>query len=321
MINTFCGYVALLGQPNSGKSTLLNACLGQKIVGVSSRPQTTRNRIAGIEVLGSRQIVFLDSPGIHPAAGKPAINRSMNKVAWSVAAEADVICYLIDVKRGWSAYDGRCLKELSEQSRSPLLIVLTKTDSVKKAVLSGRAREFEARIAELGLPASAAPGGHGGSRGLLPGFPWLVSAKRKDQLKDFKEKVACLLPEGPWLYEPDDLTDKPESFVVGELIREHLFRRFSDEIPYGCGVRVGEVCPDKQKVTVRADIIVARKNHKPMIIGCKGQSIRALGIVARNGLERYFGRKVRLELTVRVEAGWVNDPDLISELQQIDEPA
>lgn len=306
-----CGYVALMGLPNSGKSTLLNACLGRKIVGVSKRPQTTRNRILGIDMLGEHQVIFLDSPGIHESAGKPKISRIMNRIAWSVAAEADIVCYLIDALKGWSDKDELCLKLLLEHSPVPIHVILSKADAVKKQLLDERLRDVAEHMARL----SAETEGKGLRQSCVTHVESL-SAKRKEELLAFRRALAELLPKGPWLYDSEDLTDQSENFVLAELIRECLFRRLSEELPYGCGVRVEALKHEAQKTLVKADIFVTRESHKPMVIGQKGRGIKAIGMAARENLERYFERKVRLELSVRVEKDWVNQPALIAELQQ-----
>ena len=320
MTETYCGYVALLGRPNSGKSTLLNACLGQKIVGVSSRPQTTRNRILGIDMVDARQIVFLDSPGIHNAGGKPRINHTMNKVAWSVAAEADIICYLVDAVRGWSEEDQVYLTSLLRHATSPVWMIVTKADAVKKEKLNDCVDLVREQMASIKKDLSETEECSEKSVWYLSDEPCQVSAKRKDRLKEFRTELASYLPEGPWLYDPENLTDKPESFIVGELIRENLFRRLSEELPDGCGVRIEKIHQNRERVHVKATIIVSRESHKPMVIGKQGQGIKAIGTISRESLERHYDKKVRLDLFVRVDEGWVNDPELIANYQQIEDP-
>lgn len=337
-LSTRCGTVLLFGRPNAGKSTLLNACIGQKIAGISSKAQTTRNRIRGVETIGPNQLIFLDTPGIHRTR-RNLMNRMMNRQAWNSLAEADVICYLIDL-----SFKDALSEDLSEQGRSvtlneadhsalldifkrasgrPVLLLATKSDKIKKAVFKRRFADLQdvlaqmheqwqldKRTQELDFPLEQ---------------PWAhaLSAKTPGDVHLFKETLIELLPEGPHLFAEDDLTDKPERFVVGELIRESVFRQLSQEIPYGTGVIVEHMGQEKPGQTgqaimrVEACIVVARESHKPMVIGKAGARIKEIGRQARLNLERHFATKVFLDLTVLVKPDWIDDVQRLEEYQHL----
>ncbi|NRA43872.1 MAG: GTPase Era [Oligoflexales bacterium] len=310
-MNTRCGYIALLGRPNAGKSTLLNACIGQKIVGVSRRPQTTRNKVIGISSEGDTQLVFLDTPGIHKAQGRAKINHTMNKLAWSSAADADLICYMVDASKGWTGEDTLYFSALLEHAKVPVVVLASKADALKKAkinegvdsILSGMKDCKEASTFDQ----------------LLMDEPLLISAKQKESVESFKLKLSSALPKSPWLYGEDELTDKPERFLVSELIREQLFRKLGAELPYGCGVTIESMQTGEKIVRIKACIIVARASHKPMVIGKGGRSIKEIGKESRLSLEQHFENKVYLELFVKVKENWIDRSDLICAFQQIEE--
>ena len=310
-MNTRCGYIALLGRPNAGKSTLLNACIGQKIVGVSRRPQTTRNKVIGISSEGDTQLVFLDTPGIHKAQGRAKINHTMNKLAWSSAADADLICYMVDASKGWTGEDTLYFSALLEHAKVPVVVLASKADALKKAkinegvdsILSGMKDCKEASTFDQ----------------LLMDEPLLISAKQKESVESFKLKLSSSLPKSPWLYGEDELTDKPERFLVSELIREQLFRKLGAELPYGCGVTIESMQTGEKIVRIKACIIVARASHKPMVIGKGGRSIKEIGKESRLSLEQHFENKVYLELFVKVKENWIDRSDLICAFQQIEE--
>ncbi|MFK7823255.1 MAG: GTPase Era [Oligoflexales bacterium] len=310
-MSTRCGYIALLGRPNAGKSTLLNACIGQKIVGVSRRPQTTRNKVLGISSEGQTQFIFLDTPGIHKAQGRAKINHTMNKLAWSSAADADLICYMVDATRGWTGEDTQYFSNLLEHAKVPVLVVASKADALKKARISEGVASIKAGMANCREAASFEQ--------LLNDEPYLISAKQKDHVTSFKALISSVLPESPWLYREDELTDKPERFVVSELIREQLFRKLGAELPYGCGVTVESMQSQEKMVRIKACIIVARTSHKPMVIGKAGKTIKEIGTESRLSLESHFDTKVFLELFVKVKENWIDRSDLICAFQQIEE--
>ena len=320
-----CGYIALIGRPNAGKSTLLNALVGDKVAVVSRRPQTTRNRILGIRVEGEAQLLFLDTPGLHRAERQHLINAMMNRIATQAAAEADVVLYLVDAAHGLTADDCRALDQIAKQAPSrPLLLIASKVDAL------GREQRQQA-LARLDL-ALEEHHQHRLDRGLAPlpvqrSGPKPLSAKRPEDVAALRATMAGLVPEGPWMFDEDDLTDMPRSFICSELIREQVFRQLGQEIPYGTAVRVTAVefkaqptGADAPRVLVRAAIVASRRSHKPILVGAGGSRIKNLGQMARESLERHFGERVYLELRVEVAEGWIDDQRLIAELAMLNDP-
>jgi GTP-binding protein Era len=312
-----CGYVALLGRPNAGKSTLLNALVGQKLAGVSNKPQTTRNRILGICQVQDAQVLLLDTPGIHRNAKKMRLNNLMNREAWSVLEDADLVLYLVDCVRGWDERDADFLASLIKgvsSKQAKIQVLVSKSDQKKKTevqqVLCHVQEQMKAIIAKIGE----------GEQSLVA-EPKAVSAKHKDSVSLLMADIAQQMPEGDWLYPEEDLTDRPQKFIVGELIREKVFRLLGDELPYQAAVVVQEIVFEKGLVKVSADIIVARQTHKGMVIGKKAAKIKEIGSQARQGLEHHFETQVFLDLQVRVDESWIDDESLIAEYAGIDASA
>lgn len=287
------GYVAIVGRPNVGKSTLLNRLLGQKIAIVTPKPQTTRNRITGIRTTPSCQAVFLDTPGIHRA--RSLINRRMVDVALNTLREVDVILWLIDAREGMRRDDEDIAATL-QQSRGTILILLNKIDLIPK----GKLLPLMERSAAL-LP----------GREILP-----VSALKGDGVALVLDRIEKLLPEGPCYYPEGDVTDQTERFLAAELIREKVFLRTREEIPYGTAVSIDEFTDKEEKnlIVIKATIHVDREAHKPILIGKKGAMLKEIGTQAREELERLLGCKIFLELFVRVDRGWTEDPNALTEL-------
>lgn len=315
MTTSRSGFVALIGRPNAGKSTLLNACIGQKIAGVSRKPQTTRNRILGIDMVGTSQVIYLDTPGIHKSS-KSLLNRAMNKAAWATLADADVICYLIDASRKWVDEDSEFLKSVAERIEVPLLVLATKADNAKKVEIEENLEVIVQKIEDLKA--------HHRDIKFLRDEVLLMSSKRPEDIANFKELVAAAIPEGEYLFDPENITDRPDKFVVGELIREQLFRSLGDEIPYGTGVTIDKISSEKTKsnieiTNVLATIIVSTESHKRIVIGKGGSMLKQVGSAARESLERHYEKKVFLELFVRVQNDWINSEKWISELQSMSE--
>jgi GTP-binding protein Era len=311
--NTRSGFVALIGRPNAGKSTLLNACIGQKIAGVSRKPQTTRNRILGIDMVGTSQVIYLDTPGIHKSS-KSLLNRAMNKAAWATLTDADVICYLIDASRKWVDEDSEFLKSVAERIEVPLVVLATKSDNAKKVEIEENFDFIVQKIDELKASHQEIK--------FLRDEVILISSKRPEDVAKFKELVAAAIPEGEYLFDPENITDRPDKFVVGELIREQLFRSLGDEIPYGIGVTVDKISSEKTKsnldiTNVLATIIVSTDSHKRIVIGKSGSMLKQVGTAARESLERHYEKKVFLELFVRVQTDWINSEKWIAELQSM----
>src|SRR5216117_1819001 len=283
------GYAAIVGRPNVGKSTLLNALVGAKVAIVTPKPQTTRNRILGIRTLPEAQVVFLDTPGIHEA--RSLLNRRMVEVARQALGDADVVVLVVEATAGVTPADG----ELAALAR-PTVVVLSKLDLVRPPVL---------------LPAMEAIGR------LLPGREIIpVGARTGENVQVVLDAVVRALPEGPRLYPEDEYTAESERFLAQELIREQLFCQTEEEIPYGTAVRVEEfrAQPERNLLVVHATILVDRPNHKGIVIGTRGARLGEIGRRARLELEAVFGTKVFLELFVRAEPGWAKDPRRLEEL-------
>ena len=315
MQNKRCGYVALLGLPNAGKSTLMNACLGTKLAVVSAKPQTTRNRILGICPVDSAQLLFLDTPGIHKTAGLPKLNSKMTATAWATLNDADFVCYLIDATQGWSEDDSIFFVKLLAVATSPILVVATKADKLKAdiidknvAAISEKIGECVERFAEQSVGGATEAGGKLHSRA-----PRLISAKRPEEVEALRRFLAEQMPQSEWLYSEDDLTYKPQAFVCSELIREQLFRQLGQELPYSVAVKIESFENKKALTVIQACIVVHKENHKAMVIGAKGSRVKAIGQAARESLEMHLDRKVHLDLFVKVQANWIDSDHLLAE--------
>lgn len=308
-----CGYIAILGRPNAGKSSLLNTLVGQKIAGVSNKPQTTRAQILGIRLQDNAQLLFLDTPGIHRTTKKVALNSLMNRAAWSVLDQADVVIYLLDVEEENFEADFDFFKSVVKSSHSPVLLCLNKTDKLKRDALEQPIYRAEQLIAQVKDALTAED-----SAKLALETPFLISAKRKESLDEILAIVTKTLPEGPWLYPADDLTDRSQKFVCAELIREQAFRCLGAELPYHLAVKVDTIVFNPGIVTIDALIVVGRPQHKGIVVGKGGQKIKELGSKARLSLEKHFEQKVFLELEVTVDTDWVNDPSSVSNYAELE---
>lgn len=305
-----CGYIALLGRPNAGKSTLLNALVGDKVAVVSRKPQTTRNRILGVSMQGDAQILVLDTPGIHKDEGLGLLNETMNRVAMQVAKEGDLIVYLVDPRAGFTAEDRVYFTRILEATTAPFLIVMTKGDSHKAAEVAtlrdNLGRQLEDFLAEANHPEW--------KDRCHADYVLEISAKRPEEVQRLKAYLAEAMPEGPWLFPEDDLTDLPRNFIVAELIREQIFRQLSQELPYETAVKIHELTFKKSLVLVRAEIVVERSSQKGIVLGQGGRQIKAIGMAAREALEKHFDQKVFLDLQVGVASGWTSDARMMAEL-------
>jgi GTP-binding protein Era len=287
------GYVAIVGRPNVGKSTLLNQLLGQKIAIVSPKPQTTRNRITGILTTENSQIVFLDTPGIHHP--RSLINRRMVDVALNTLGEVDGVLWLVDAREGMRRDDEGIAAQLKD-SRATTVILLNKTDAVAK----GKLLPLIERCATL-LP----------GREIIP-----ISALKGDNVPLVLDRIEKLLPEGPRYYPEGEVTDQTERFLATEIVREKIFLRTREEIPYGTAVTIDEFLEKEEKslIVIKATIHVDREAHKPILIGKKGSMLKEIGTQAREELERLLGCRIFLELFIRVDSGWTQDPNALTEL-------
>ena len=281
------GFVAILGRPNVGKSTLLNQLLGEKIAIVTPRPQTTRNRIMGIKTVPGGQILLLDTPGIHRA--RSLLNRRMVDVAKRSLGDVEAVVWVVDGRAGLRA-DDEDIAGILAGSGHETVIALNKIDAVSK----GRLLPVMARLAEL-LP----------DREILP-----ISARTGENVPMLVEGVLRRLPAGPRYFPEDELTDQTERFIAAEIVREKVFLRTRQEIPYGTAVSVQsfEEKNDGALVVIAATIHTERDSHKPILIGKHGAALKEIGSAAREDLERLLGCRVYLELAVKATPGWSRDP-------------
>ncbi|HEX4113077.1 MAG TPA: GTPase Era [Stellaceae bacterium] len=277
-----CGFVAILGAPNAGKSTLLNRLLGAKLAIVTPKPQTTRRRMLGIVIEGETQIVLVDTPGIF--APRRRFDRAMVGAAWTGAADADQVMVLIDAERGIDGDAQRVLDGLAEH-RPPAIAVLNKIDLVDKNALLPLAE----RLDKTGLFQRV----------------MMISSLNGDGVADLKQHLAAAMPEGPWHYPEDQLTDLSERLIAAEITRERLFLELRQELPYASAVETDR-WQDQKDGSVRLDqtIHVERATQKAIVVGKGGQQIKRIGELARAEMERSFGRRVHLFLFVRVTEGW-----------------
>ncbi len=283
-----CGLVAIVGRPNVGKSTLLNALVGQKVSITSRKAQTTRHRITGIRTEGSAQFVFVDTPGFqtrHTVRGTGALNRNLNKTVQATVGDVDVLLFVVEAGR-FGLDDAKVLALLPPDK--PVLLVANKLDLVR-------------RRAEL------APW----LKGMQDRHPFAefvpLAAKDETDALRLLNILAPYLPEQPWFYDEEALTDRSERFLASEIVREKLFRLTGDELPYTSTVVIDEFKEEGALRRISATIIVEREAHKGMVIGEKGERLKRIGTDARVELERLTGGKVFLELWVKVRSGWADD--------------
>ena len=284
---TRCGYVALIGAPNSGKSTLLNALVGAKVSIVSPKVQTTRRRVLGIAIHEGAQIVFVDTPGIFAPRPGRRLERAMVSAAWAGAEDADLRVLLVDVTRPDDA-DTRAIVERLKAAGRKCVLALNKIDLVRPPVLL----EIADRLAKHGI--------------FEPFF--MISGLSGDGVADLKRHLAAALPEGPWLYPEDQLSDLPERLMAAEVTREQIFLQLRNELPYASTVETDKWEERKDgSVRIEQTIFVERPSQKGIVLGEHGQRIKLIGARARAELEAFLGRRVHLFLFVRVEKAWTED--------------
>ncbi|MFB2669493.1 GTPase Era [Shewanella xiamenensis] len=285
---TYCGMVAIIGRPNVGKSTLLNRLLGQKISITSKKPQTTRHRIMGIHTDGPRQIVFIDTPGLHIEEQR-AINRLMNRAAASSLADVSMVIFVVDGMT-WTADDEMVLSKLRRggEERNTILAI-NKVDNIK---------DKEALFPYLEEVAKKYPFDE-----ILP-----ISASKGTNVKRILELAAESLPENPFFFPEDYVTDRSQRFMASEIVREKLMRFLGDELPYDATVEIEQFKMMENGVyQINALILVEREGQKRMVIGSKGERIRTIATQARLDMETLFDNKVFLEVWVKVKSGWADD--------------
>jgi GTP-binding protein Era len=305
-----CGFVALIGRPNVGKSTLLNTLVGEKIAAVSPKAQTTRRRFRGIRSTDSAQIIFVDTPGLHRAQVGMKLNEFFVAEALDSLRDVDAIVYIVDGSRPLKASEGALTDEtfLIESLRKflgahskPLFVLLNKKDVWQKS--GGRfAGQEDFNSALAGLPVKAI-------------FP--VSAKGNEGLDVFLRELEATLPVGPALYPEDELTDQSLRVVVGELIQEKLFYLLGEELPYSCAIEIEqfkEPSESRKHPEIMASIHVERESQKPMVIGKGGAKIKEIGMAARESIEKLLGQKVVLKLFVKVTPKWSKNAEQLKQL-------
>lgn len=283
------GFIAIVGRPNVGKSTLLNAILGEKVAIVSAKPQTTRNRITGIHTDGEKQFVFLDTPGIH--APKNALGEYMVKTANSTMLDADVIVFVADASREPGQLDLSIVENI-KNSHTPAILVLNKTDTANGEEIGKRLTEYSALYDfEAYVP---------------------ICARRGDGVKAVLDECAKFLHEEEWFFPDDIVTDQPERQMAAEIIREKLLRTLNKEIPHGIAVLIEEFKDEGTLIRISANIYCEKESHKGIIVGRRGAELKMVGTYAREDLEKLFGTKVYLNLWVKVKANWRENEQIVS---------
>tara|TARA_R110001592_G_scaffold363248_6_gene682398 strand:+ start:100594 stop:101493 length:900 start_codon:yes stop_codon:yes gene_type:complete len=280
-----CGYVAIVGRPNVGKSTLLNHLLGQKISITSRKPQTTRQRVLGIKTEAAHQIIFVDTPGLHKNAEK-AINRYMNRAATSAIRDVDLVVLVVD-RTAWTEEDSMVLEQI-QQSGHPCLLVVNKIDLLEdKTALLPHLQQ----LADKGQFAAILP----------------ISALRSHNVEELEQEILKFLPVSEHFFPEDQITDRSQRFLAAEIVREKIMRQLGEEIPYSITVEIEEFALDNEVLHISALIFVERKGQKIILIGEGGARLRSIGTDARRDMEQLFDCKVMLRLWVKVKSGWSDD--------------
>lgn len=295
MAESKCGVIAVVGRPNVGKSTLMNGMIGEHLSITSSKPQTTRHRVLGVMTETIKdvptQFIFVDTPGFQTKHSN-ALNKTMNRAVLTALADVNVILWVIEQGKLTPA-DMKVL-ELCPKG-VPLVAVVNKVDLLEKK-------------AEM-LPFLQKVSGQRNFDAIVP-----LSAQAIKNLDALKEAVSALLPEQPFFYDEDTLTDRPEKFLAAERIREKLFRLVGDELPYTCTVVIDKFEVEEGRRVIYASILVDRSSHKAMIIGKGGEKLKRIGSEARQDMERLFGGSVHLETWVKVRSGWADNASLLQSL-------
>ena len=280
-----CGYAAIVGRPNVGKSTLLNHLIGQKLSITSRKPQTTRRPVLGIRTRDDAQLLFVDTPGVH-GEGKRALNRFMNRAAISALAGVDVIVMVVD-RGDWRADDERVLRQCRE-ARVPAILAVNKIDLAANP--------------DALLPVLARHSERGDFAAIIP-----LSARRDQRLDVLEDEIVRYLPEGPFLFEKEALTDRSTRFLVAEIVREKIIRQLGDELPYATTVEIEAFSSRAALTHIAALIVVERQGQKAILIGHRGQRLRQIGQQARRDIERLLDARVMLRLWVKVRSAWADD--------------
>ncbi len=291
---TRCGFIAVIGAPNAGKSTLVNQIIGAKVSIVSPKVQTTRTRVTGILAEGSDQAIFVDTPGIFRGA-KRRLEKAMVDVAWRQAAETDRLMLVIDVSKKRLSDDDHAVIEQLEQQKATPILVLNKIDEARHEVMLDVATQVNARLDVQET--------------------FMVSALTADGVGDLRDAVLGRLPEGPWLYPEDQISDLPSRMLAAEATREKLFMQLHQELPYNLTVETELFEVQKNgDLKINQVIYVSRDSHKAMVLGKGGARIKQIGSQSRQDLAELFDRKVHLFLFVKVRENWLNDPERYREM-------
>ena len=286
------GFVSILGRPNAGKSTLLNTLVGSKLAIVADKPQTTRTTIQGVVTTAGAQIVFVDTPGIHKAGS--AINKRMMDMVRAALHERDLLLFIADAARDFVRADAQAV-DLLKKAGTPAVLVLNKIDLLKdKSHLLGLIERYRMvhDFAEY-VPVSAASG------------------ENLDQLRD---AIVARLPQGPAYFPPDHMTDQPERYLAAELVREKILHETRQEVPYSVAVLVDKWEETPAMISIYKSIYVEKQGQKGIIIGARGAMLKRIGTLAREEMERFFGRKIYLDLHVKVQPGWREKPAFLDAL-------
>ena len=285
--DTRCGFIAVIGAPNAGKSTLVNALVGAKVTIVSHKVQTTRVPVRGIAMVGASQLVFIDTPGIF--APRRRLDRAMVDAATTAAGDGDVVVLLVDAQKGVTDDVGRILKQLATVER-PRILALNKVDRIRKEQLLALAADINARLAFAAT--------------------FMISALKGSGVDDLKSHLAAAVPPGPWHFPADDLSDIPERTLAAEITREKLYERLHQELPYAATVET-TAWQDRKDGSARIEqtIFVERESQRSIVLGDGGRTIKEISMGARKELARLLERPVHLFLHVKVQEGWGNDPE------------
>jgi len=295
--NSFrCGYVALIGRPNVGKSTLMNHILRQKISITSRKPQTTRHRILGVKTSESEQVIYVDTPGIHNS--DRAMNRYMNKAASSILHDVDLILFLIEANK-WTEEDDNVLLSLKDTS-VPIIVLLNKIDKIQnKEVILPLISELSEKI---------------DCKEIIP-----ISATKGINVKQLQKTILQFLKYSEAFFPIDQITDKSERFMVAEIIREKLMRELGQELPYDLTVEIERFSVEKKITKIAALVWVSRNSQKPIVIGKNGSRLKSIGQKSRKDIEKLLNSKVFLEMWVKVKEGWADDDRALKSLGYTDD--
>lgn len=287
------GYIAIVGRPNVGKSTLLNRLIGQKLCITSRKPQTTRNAIMGIKTTDEAQFIYVDTPGLHRQNATKAVNRYMNRAARSVLHDVDVVLFVVD-RMSWGEEEEWIAKTL-RQVEVPVYLLINKIDLIDdKAKMLPHIQRLQA---DYNFSAF---------------FP--VAALKGDNLENLESEIAKHLPEGVSTFPEDQFTDRSERFLAGEIVREKIIRQLGNELPYEVAVEIEEFKRDDRLLTIGAVIYVERPGQKSIVIGKGGQRLKQIGSDARVDMQELFDEKIMLRLWVKVKQGWANDERALKSL-------